>query len=409
MEEPSKGKKKPRAVGQIIPKDDGKHLVRIFLGRDPQTGKREYFSKLINGKQKDAQIYLRKKLREIDLGTFVKPSVTTVSEYLDEWLKVAAQPRIAPNTFEQYTDILNRYVRPAIGSLKLSSVRTMNVQALYSSMQQRGLSARVVRYTHAVLNSAFKQAVKWSMLALNPAELVDLPKAERKEMQALTPEQAAKFLAAAATDRYGVLFNVAIVTGMRPSEYLGLQWKDTNFETGMVTVQRTLTWKRDGSWYFGEPKTSRSRRSIPLPASLVLLLKEHKRRQAEERLKAGPKYQNLDLVFASQEGKPLMQHNLIMRHFKPILKQAELPESIRLYDLRHTCATLLLVAEENPKVVSERLGHSSVVMTLDTYSHVLPSMQKAASEKLENLLYNNSGTPLAHQPSSIQLSKSVND
>lgn len=125
----------------------------------------------------------------------------------------------------------------------------------------------------------------------------------------------------------------------------------------------------------------------------MLLLKEHKRRQAEERLKAGPKYHNHNLVFASQEGKPLMQHNLIMRHFKPMLRRAELPESIRLYDLRHTCATLLLIAGVNPKVVSERLGHSSVVITLDTYSHVLPSMQRAASERLESLLSGKSGTP----------------
>lgn len=409
MEGPSRFKKKPRAVGQVITKADDKHLVRIFLGRNPQTGKREYFSKLISGKRKDAQQYLRKKMREIDLGTFVKPSVTTVSEYLDEWLKVAAKPRIAPNTFEQYKDVLNRYVRPVIGNHKLSSVRPMNVQALYSDMQQRGLSARVVHYTHAVLNSALKQAVRWTLLAVNPAELVELPKVERKEMQVLMPEQAAQFLAAAESDRYGVLFNVALVTGMRPSEYLGLQWKDINFETGDVTVQRTLTWKRDGTWYFGEPKTSRSRRSIPSPNSLMLLLKEHRRRQAEERLKAGPKYQNLNLVFVSQEGKPLMQHNLIMRHFKPILRRAELPESLRLYDLRHTCATLLLIAGVNPKVVSERLGHSSVVITLDTYSHVLPSMQRAASEKLESLLSGKSGTPLAHQPDSVQLLKSVND
>lgn len=384
-------------------------MKQLTTGRDPQTGKREYFSKLIIGKPKDAQKYLREKLREIDLGTFVKPSVATVSEYLDEWRKVSAKPRIAPNTFEQYTDILNRYVRPATGSLKLSSLRPMKIQALYSDMLERRLSARIVRYTHAVLNSAFKQAVKWSVLALNPAELVDLPKIERKEMQALTPEEAAKFLDAAATDRYGILFHVAVVTGMRPSEYIGLQWKDINFETGVVTVQRTLTWKRDGTWYFGEPKTSRSRRSIPLPASLMPLLKEHKIRQAEKRLKAGPEYHNLDLIFSGQEGQPLMQHNLIVRHFKPTLKQAELPDSIRLYDLRHTCATLLLVAGENPKVVSERLGHSSVVITLDTYSHVLPSMQRAASEKLENLLFHKSGTPLAHQPISIQLSKSVND
>lgn len=175
---------------------------------------------------------------------------------------------------------------------------------------------------------------------------------------------------------------------MRPEEYLALQWKDIDFSQGVVTVQRTLCWRRrGGGWYFGEPKTARSRRSIPLPFSVVRDLSEHKRRQAEERLKGGPSYKALDLVFATSEGGPLLSQNLFRRHFKPILRRAGLPESIRMYDLRHSCATLLLAANENPKVVSERLGHATITLTLDTYSHVLPSMQRAATEKLETMLF----------------------
>src|SRR5215216_4760731 len=163
-------------------------------------------------------------------------------------------------------------------------------------------------------------------------------------------------------------------------------------------VQRTLVWRRkDGGWYFAEPKTARSRRTIPLPSSLVRGMREHRRRQAEQRLKAGPKYQNHDLVFATAEGSPLMPRNLLSRHFKPTLKRAELPASIRLYDLRHSCATLLLSAGENPKVVSERLGHASVAMTLDVYSHVLPTMQQAAADRLERLLFTGTDTLLTHQ------------
>lgn len=146
-------------------------------------------------------------------------------------------------------------------------------------------------------------------------------------------------------------------------------------------MQRTLCWNRKGGgWCFGESKTSRSRRSMPLPFSLVQALARHKREQAEERLQAGPAYASQDLVFATSEGGPLMPQNLFRRHYRPILKRAGLPKSIRLYDLRHSCATLLLSANENPKVVSERLGHASITLTLDTYSHVLPSMQQAASE-----------------------------
>jgi integrase len=362
-------------------------LVRIHMGYEKGTGKRHYHNHTVRGTKKDAEKYLNQKLRELDTGTFIEPSPMTLDEYLDQWLDAAARPKLTQLSFEHYSYVLERYVRPALGKRKLAAVRPLDVQAVYSDMQKRGLSSRIVRYTHTVLSSALKQAVKWKMIQHNPAESVELPKKERKEMQALTPEQAAKFLQAAASDRHTALFNLAVVAGLRPSEYLGLQWKDVDFDKGVVTVQRTLTWKRGGTWYFGEPKTSKSRRSIPLPQPVMQLLREQKKRQAEERLKAGPKWQGHDLVFCGQEGGPLHIRNVITRHFKAILKRAGLPATFRLYDLRHTCATLLLVADENPKVVSERLGHSSIVLTLDTYSHVLPSMQKAASDKLGSILF----------------------
>jgi len=226
----------------------------------------------------------------------------------------------------------------------------------------------------------------------NPADLVELPRQSRREMKALSPEEAGRFLEAAAEDRWAVLFAIALKTGMRPEEYLGLQWKDIHLQRGTVTVQRALVWRNGQQWRFGEPKTSRSRRSIPIATSLTQALIEHKRRQAEERLKAGPAYQNLDLVFATKDGGPLMRRNLVRRHFKPILKRAGLDESLTLYGLRHSCATLLLTANVNPKVVSERLGHSSITMTLDVYSHVLPTMEWEASDKLEKIIPTKTGT-----------------
>lgn len=225
------------------------------------------------------------------------------------------------------------------------------------------------------------------MLPRNPCDVVELPRQVRREMRALAPDAAARFLEAAREDRFGVLFAFALTTGMRPEEYLGLQWKDVDLEKGAATVCRTVVWRAGGGWYFGEPKTSRSRRTIPLPASLVRQLAAYRRGQAAVRLKAGAEYQNNDLVFATSDGTPLMLRNLIRRHFRPTLLRAKLPTDLRLYDLRHSCATLLLAANEHPKVVSERLGHASITLTLDTYSHVLPSMQQAASDKLESLLF----------------------
>jgi integrase len=374
-------------AGQIIRRGEDTWVVRIFMGRDAQ-GKRRYLNKTIKGKKKDAEAYLSKTVTSISTGTFVEPSALSVGEYLDKWLNTAARHRVRERTFVDYSELLDRYVRPSIGEKRLSDLRPLHIQSLYTELQERGLSARTVRYTHAVLSSALKQAVKWLMLAQNPASLVDVPKAARKEMQALSPEEAKRFLTESDKDRWSALFALALSTGMRPEEYLGLQWKDVDLVKGIATVQRALVWNRKGGgWSFTQPKTARSRRNIPLPSSVMSALVAHKRKQAEERLKAGPEYQNHDLVFATIEGTPLMMRNLLRRHFKPIVKRAELPGNMRLYDLRHSCATLLLAANEHPKVVSERLGHASITLTLDTYSHVLPSMQQAASEKLERLLF----------------------
>jgi integrase len=224
------------------------------------------------------------------------------------------------------------------------------------------------------------------MAARNPADFVDLPRQARKEMKALSVEEVDRFMTAAAADRWHVLFAFALATGMRPGEYLGLQWKDVDLRAGTVKVQRSLVREGKG-WYFSEPKTARSRRTIPLPRTTVAMLADHKRQQAEERLAAGAGYANHDLVFATALGSPLGEQNLASRHFKPLLRAAGLPSDIRLYDLRHTCATMLMEAGENPKVVSERLGHATITLTLDTYSHVLPTMQREAASKLESLLF----------------------
>jgi integrase len=316
-----------------------------------------------------------------------------VGKYLDKWLESAVCQRVSERTFADYKALLIRYVREPLGAKKLSDLRPLDIQALYSNMQGRGLSPRVVRYTHAVLSSALKQAVRWGMIHRNPAEFAQLPKQTRKEMRALSAEEAGRFLSALESDRCANVLAFALVTGMRPEEYFGLQWKDIDLKQGTATVQRALVWRtKGGGWYYGEPKTSRSRRTIPLPASIVKALIDHKRQQAEERLKAGAEWQDHGLVFTTTIGSPLNISKLTRNHFKPALKRAELPCNVRLYDLRHSCATLLLQAGENPKVVSERLGHSTITLTLDVYSHVLPDMQKAAAEKLEKILFRKVGT-----------------
>lgn len=252
-------------------------------------------------------------------------------------------------------------------------------------MQARDLKARVVRHAHSALHNALKQAVKWGMIIRNPSDLAELPKVPHTERRVSSPDEAARFLKAADIMPHGLIFEFALLSGMRPEEYLALQWADIDMTRSTVQVRRALV-RHKKSWSFEEPKTARSLRTVFLPAPLLSKLAAHKRRQSEDRLKLGAAWQAHDLIFCSEQGTPLSITNLTHRYFHPILEKAELPH-IRLYDLRHTCATLLLIAEENPKVVSERLGHSTIVLTLDTYSHVLPTMQQNATARLEKILY----------------------
>jgi integrase len=375
-------------AGQIIKRGDHTWLIRIFLGRDA-NGKQKFHHKTIHGTKRDAERYLTATRREMDLGVFVEPATMSLNEYFDRWLRDAARPRVSQRTADGYAGLLERYIRQPLGHKQLDKVQPLDIQKVYGEMQARGLSARIVRHTHSALHNALKQAVKWGLLSRNPSDLVELPKVPHKERRVLSPDEAAEFLKAADTMPHGLIFEFALLTGMRPEEYLALQWSDIDFERGTAQVRRALV-RHKKSWSFEEPKTARSRRTVYLPAPLLQKLAAHKRNQAEDRLKLGAAWQAFNLIFCGEQGTPLSIPNITYRYFRPILTKAKLPR-IRLYDLRHSCATLLLIAEENPKVVSERLGHSTVVLTLDTYSHVLPTMQQGATARLEKLLYHKEG------------------
>ncbi len=372
-------------AGQIIRRNAGTFTVRIFIGRDA-SGKRKYFNKTIHGKKKDAEKYLVAKLREKDLGIFVEPASIHLGDFLDRWLADTAKPRLRESTYDSYCSIIELYIKPKLQNRRLCDLETHEIQKVYREMLDSGLSARTIRYAHTVLSSALKHAVKLKMLVQNPCGLCDLPRQERREMRCFTPDETAKFLLGAQGTKWYCLFLLALETGMRPEEYLGLQWKDVDFENHELSVRRALVHRSTGGYLFTEPKTTRSRRRITLSDSLMRELKNYRRVQLEARIKLGSSYENLDLVFATELGTPLDSKNLRNRHFKPLLVKAGLT-AIRLYDLRHTTATLLLSKGINPKIVSERLGHASIVLTLDTYSHVLPSMQRDASDQLEKLMF----------------------
>lgn len=378
---------KTRSTGQITSKGTNKWLVRIYLGED-LNGKRQYNSRTIKGKIGDAKKALTALSREKDLGIFIEPSNQSVNEFFDKWLATSAKQRVSEATFVSYESTLRTHIRPRIGTKKISQIKLMDMQKIYGELMDSGLSARTVRYAHAISSMAFKQAVKWGIIARNPCEYADLPKQQRKETKAFSPSQANRFLEVARKTKHGIIFEFALMSGMRPEEYLALKWSDIDFERSSATIRRALVWNPKGGGFKKlETKTKQSRRTVILPGSLMTILKKHKVSQSEYRFSLGAAYENHDLVFASEIGGPIHYRNLTQRYYEKILKEAELDkEGFVLYSLRHSCATLLLIAETNPKVVSERLGHTSVKMTLDTYSHVLPSMQRDATDRLASLL-----------------------
>jgi len=362
-------------AGQIIKRGDRVWMVRIFLGRT-SDGKRQYQNQTIRGTKGDAQKWLNDALTKKDLGIPTFQTKVSLGEYLEAWLSTVAKPRVTEQTFDSYQWLLNRAITK-LGKMRLSQLRAEDIQKYYGSQP-----TATARHIHAPLRSALSQAVKWHLIHSNPCDSVELPRHKSREMQSLTKEEAARLLAV--PSKHACLFAFLLTTGARPSEALGLKWTDVDLDKATATIQRTLQWHTTGGFYFAETKTKGSRRTVPLPTTLVEQLKAHRVNQAEALLKLGVR---TDLVFANSEGAPIMRKNLVRRHFKPALNTAKLQSNLSLYCLRHTCASLLLQAGTHPKVVAERLGHSSTMLTLDVYSHVAPGMQSEATARIEQMLY----------------------
>lgn len=364
-------------AGQIDKRGDQKYMVRVFLGRDPDTGKRRYLNKMVHGTKKHAEQTLTALLRAKDTNTLALPVKMSLNTLLDRWLETAVKPRVSERTHRDYTWKANRYLRPELGERLLANVKPYDIQTIYAEMLGRGLSPKTIRHCQNILHNAFGQAVRWGLVNVNPAQHVDLPKQQHKEMLAMNELEAGRFLAAAQSDPLHALFALLLGTGLRPSEAAGLKWSDLDTVSKTLSVQRTVVRPKGGGWRFDHPKTKRGRRTLALPAGLVATLISHKA--------AAPGSEH-DLMFPTPLGEAVELNNVRNRNFAAIQGRAGL-KGFNLYSLRHTHATLLLLAGVHPKVVSERLGHATISITLDTYSHVLPNMQQEAAAKLDALLY----------------------
>jgi integrase len=333
--------------------------------------------------RQEAARLLTDALRDRDKGIVIVGENQTVQAYLSAWVETM-KPIIRYRTWQRYDEIVRLHILPTLGKLALARLTAQQVQHLYSAKLSAGLTATTVAHLHAVLHRALAAAVRLGAVPRNVCDLVDAPRIASPEMQVLTPEQARRFLEDAASDRLEALYVLALTTGMRRGELFALKWQDVDLDAKTLQVRASLQLSKDGYRFF-QPKTKRSRRLITLTRVAVEALRRHHARQTEERLARGREWKQTGLVFTNTYGGPLLGSNLRFDSFIPLLQKAGLP-LIRFHDLRHTAATFLLLQGVHPKVVSEMLGHASVGITLDLYSHVLPNMQKEATEALDRLL-----------------------
>ncbi len=372
---------------------DGEGTLRHRTDKDLWEGMYSYRDELgklkrrsVYGKtQREASEKLRAALRTIDQGETPITERQTVEQFLDRWLVDVARPKLRPSTYASYGQKVRLYIVPAIGRHQLTKLTAQHVQAMMNGMAGRGLSPRSVQYTRTVLRIALNQAVKWGVIGKDVAALTDSPRVARPEMQALTPTQARGFLDAVRGDRLEALYSVALALGLRQGEALGLRWKDIDLDGGVLNVRSSLQWLAGEGPQLVEPKTRQSRRSLPLTPILVGQLRAHRTRQRAERLASGERWQGEEwgLVFANTLGGPLSKFTL-HGQFKKHLTRAGLPD-IRFHDLRHSCASLLMAQGVHPRVVMEILGHSTIALTMNTYSHVLPQAQRDAAALLDQL------------------------
>ncbi|HKG29551.1 MAG TPA: site-specific integrase [Thermomicrobiales bacterium] len=376
------------ARGSITPRPtkDGKVRYRVkWESRGPDGSRRHHSA--TRATKKAAEALLAEKLDEVNEGTFVVASKETVGQYLQRWLS-AASFRYADATVYQYEREIRLRIVPRLGGVALSKLDQITIQSMYATLLDSKTPAATVLQTHKVLHTALAQAVAWRLLIRNPADGVSIPRVEPSAPIVWTPDEAGAFLISATTEKDPLLplWELGLDSGMRIGEMLALSWSDVDRQRGLVSVRRTLTGTREGWWKIGEhAKTSSSRRAIDLSPFTMAALRSWGARQAERRLAAGEHWQDMGLVFDRGNGH-WINPNTVRNAFDRAVSTAKVTR-ITPHGMRHTMATLLLGAGVHPKIVQERLGHSSIQMTLDRYSHVSMSMQQQATEVLADVLH----------------------
>lgn len=371
-------------AGSIRQRSDGTWEGRVSVGTDPGTGKP--IRRSIYG---STQAEVRKKitaiLREVDNGTYQAPDKTTVSDWLDTWMKTFCVTKVKPLTYSTYETVIKTHIKPAIGAIKLQSVKGIHIQKLYNGMTEKGLSAKTVKNTAAILHKAFSVALKQGMMQVNPCDAAELPKAQHKEIKPFTDAEIPHFLEAIESHPMRNVYALCLFAGLREGEALGLSWSQVDFKSGRITVSQQLQRekKKGGVYYIADTTKSGKPRTIEPPPIAFEYLQAERVRQMENRLAAGPLWNNPDdLVFTDGTGKHLAIHTFY-KHFKKIAEGIGRPDA-RPHDLRHTAATVAIAAGSDIKSVQDLLGHATASFTLNVYAHTSEQMMKDTASRMQN-------------------------
>jgi len=381
-----------RPTGHIRERSPGSWELRYTLGTDPATGKRQTVTTTVRGDRRVAEKELRRLLRSVDTGEHVDPSRLSVRHWLSTWLATVRE-EVSPKTYERYSEIARHFLVPALGNLELGKLAPSHIQEAYNGWamggrrdgKAGGLSARTRRHIHRILRSALARAVEQQIIARNPADVFKkrLPKVERHVPTTLTAEQSARLLQAIAHSRVYWPVLLALSTGMRRGEVLAVRWKNVDLELGILRVMESLEQTKAGI-RFKSPKNGRHR-AITLPRYAVEELRRLKHEQAEALLALGVRQTSDTLLCCRADGEPHQPLSLTYEFARFIGRMTDIPR-VRFHDLRHSHATQLLATGVHPKIASERLGHASVGITLDLYSHVTDTMQSEAAAKLDSAM-----------------------